>query len=259
MEHVVSLLNKTILVTRPREQSAEVVAEIEKRGGRPLVIPMIRILEPESWEDCDRAIDQISSYDGIVFASANCVTKFLERCEAKGMKPSAFSDTALFAVGEKTRREIERNGLSVDLIPDRFTAEALAARIVSSGIQGKRFLCPRGNLGRDEVVDALREHGAVVDTVTVYTIAGLEESAAAEIAEELESGNIDVVTLFSPSAATQFARTTSPATLARHEVRIAVIGSTTERAVAELGFPAHIVAATSTAEGLLDAIEKYFE
>jgi len=257
---VASLCNKTILVTRPREQAGELVREIEKRGGRPVVFPTIRILEPESWAECDGAIEKIGDYAGIVFTSVNGAGKFLDRCTQKGAGISSLQKAAMFAVGEKTRQELERRGLPVRHVPERFTARSLSEHFTTSTVKGKRFLCPRGNLGREELADALRDRGALVDSVTVYITAAAEVADAEAVAQQLANGEIDIVTFASPSAARQFAQLIPPGTLAqyRHRARIAVIGPTTEKAVIELGFPADIVAKESTAKGIVDAIEKFF-
>jgi len=256
-----SLRNKTILITRPREQAAEMITDIERRGGRPVLFPTIRILDPASWEECDAAINRIAAYTGVVFTSVNGVSKFLGRCEQKGASLAAQGQMALYAVGSKTRQELERSGLSVTFVPDQYDAESLAAYFSSQSLRGQRFLCPRGNLGKDDIIEALREQGALVDPVTVYITAGIEVEKSDPVLEAIRTGRIDVVTFASPSAAAQFARLVPPATLARLQTptRVAVIGPTTETAVLDAGFPVDIVAEESTARGLIDAIEKYFQ
>jgi uroporphyrinogen-III synthase len=68
-----SLQNKTILITRQREQSKEFIAEVEKRGGHAVVFPLIRITEPDSWESCDTALQRLGEYDGLILTSENGV------------------------------------------------------------------------------------------------------------------------------------------------------------------------------------------
>ncbi len=40
---------------------------------------MIEILDPESWEEVDRAIINLPGYEGVVFTSQNAVERFLLR------------------------------------------------------------------------------------------------------------------------------------------------------------------------------------
>jgi uroporphyrinogen-III synthase len=162
-------------------------------------------------------------------------------------------------VGKKTCQELEQRGLPVSYVPERFSAQSLSEHFSGPDVTGKRFLWPRGNLGRDELADALRERGALVDAVTVYTTTAVEDDTSETIMQQLADGEIDIITFASPSAAVQFAKFIPPGTLAqyRHRAKIAVIGPTTEKAVIELGFSADIVAQESTAKGLVDAIEKY--
>ena len=71
------LTGKTILVTRAAHQAEEFARAIERYGGTPILFPTIDVQPPKSWEECDRAIDGISRYDGFLFASANAVSFFL--------------------------------------------------------------------------------------------------------------------------------------------------------------------------------------
>jgi len=164
----VNLLAKTVLVTRQSEQAAEFVDELARIGARALVVPMIRVIEPDSWEECDRAIARIGFYNGLVFASANGVKAFFRRAAEKGVDPQSVRSLGIYAVGRKTQETIEEQGYTVRFIPDNFSAESLVAGLEAWDVSGKRFLFPRGNLGRDELISGLKDRGAVVDVVEVY-------------------------------------------------------------------------------------------
>src|SRR5207302_402000 len=64
------LFGKRILVTRPRDQAAEFVAQLESLGAEAIEAPFIRIAPPESYAQLDDACARIDEFDWIVFSSA---------------------------------------------------------------------------------------------------------------------------------------------------------------------------------------------
>lgn len=255
-----SLHNRTILVTRRREQSAELVAEVEKRGGRAIVVPVIRILDPSSWEKCDRAIARIGEYDGILFTSANAVDKFLDRSARIGTAPESLRHIALYAVGEKTASALARRGWEAKPVPEVFSAASLAGELSGPELREKKFLFPCSDLARGDLPQILERLGATVDPVTVYLTAPPEQAEVAALAGLIAEGSIDVITFASPSAARHFSRVVPPPALEggpRH-AKIAVIGPTTRDEAQYLGYHVDVIAKKATAEGLAQAIEEYY-
>jgi len=159
------LSGKTILITRSKEQAKDFIQAIESRGGNAISFPTISIEDPDSWKECDDAIKNISSFDGIIFTSQNAVNKFFTRPNYS--LHSALSSKLIFSVGEKTKSAIEKYNLNVTTIPEVYTAESLGETMRSLGVEGKRFLFPRGNLGREVLVEMLNSLGAVVKPVIV--------------------------------------------------------------------------------------------
>lgn len=255
------LKNKTILVTRQVEQSSEFIAEVERRGGRVVAFPTIMITDPDSWADCDRALATIGTYDGLIFTSTNGVEKFFERSKARGMNTELFGHLTVYAVGEKTKNEVERRGVQVSFVPDRYSAASLAKYFTTARVQKSRFLFPLGNLSKTEVVDKLNQLGAVVDPVVVYKTAEADGSGSEEIIRQLSGGQIDVVTFASPSAAQNFVKVfpQDEITHIHERTKIAVIGPSTAEAVRSLGLHVDIIATTSTVRGLVEAIADHFD
>jgi len=255
-----SLHGRTIVITRPGGQSDALAAEIEARGGRVLVFPLILIAPPESWEASDRALANLQSYDGILLTSVNGVEKFFERAAAVGIDRAAFAGCDIYAVGEKTRRAIERRGFPVAMTPERFSAASLAESLAGRDLPGKKFLYPCGNLGGEELGRRLAASGAKVDVVVVYRTMGPDPAVSASLRLELRKGGIDVVTFASPSAAEHFAEIVPGVEFdaLRDRTRIAVIGPTTAGAVRALGMPVDILAEEASASGVAQAIDEYY-
>jgi uroporphyrinogen III methyltransferase / synthase len=248
-----------VLITRPREQASEMVEEVARRGATPLVIPMIRIVAEEDDGTFLRLIPGTPPFDAVVFASANAVSIFVDRCALAGVTTEQLSLRNVFAVGDRTRRELERRGIRVAESPGEFSGAALAAMLAARNLRGKRFLFPRGDIGRDEVLDAAREAGAECQPIVLYHTVGPEPADAAEARERTLRREFDIVTFTSPSAVRNFAGLFSVAERRSLAGRMltAVIGTTTAQAVEEAGLHVHIRADVSTGSALVEALNRY--
>ena len=78
------LANRTIVITRAQKQAEEFSSLLEDLGARVIVCPTIEIVEPESYERLDEAIDHLYGYDWLIFTSANGVDHFMRRVMEKG-------------------------------------------------------------------------------------------------------------------------------------------------------------------------------
>ena len=252
------LSGKTILVTRPKDQSGEVVKLLEQLGAAVVVFPTIEIIPPRSWEECDRSIAKLETYDAIVITSINAVEKFFSRLEVRrndGL--SVLSQKKFYAVGERTRKALSDRKVSVMHLPGVQDAKQLAIAFSKADVAGKRFLFPKGNLAGDVVSFALREHGAIVDEVIVYETTQPSSADALTVNNLLAKKEIHLVTFFSPSSVSNFLAMI-PLELISQQT-IAVIGHTTEAAAKNLSLPVHIVAEQSTSAGLVASIVKFYE
>ena len=254
-----TMRGRTILVTRQREQAGEMIREIELRGASAVVVPMIAIGPPPSWTECDAAIGRLASYDLLVFASVNAVESFIGRTHTLGVPAQVLARCRALAVGDATASALGRAGIPVVFVPGEFDGASLASAPVGP-LERKRVLLPRGNIARSTVPDILRERGAAVDTVTVYVTTGPERVVAASLVRRVLSGEFDVVTFASPSAASNFGalfRADELGAVPDH-ARVAVIGPTTADAARALGLPPDIIARESTSGGLVRSIEEFY-
>jgi uroporphyrinogen-III synthase len=256
----VSLLGRTVLLTRDPGTSTAFIREAERLGALVIPFPTMMIGPPSSWEEADRAINSIQQYAAIGFTSANAVRGFRERCLLLGMPPERFAAFTVFAVGPQTAREAEQWGCTVAAVPEQFSAAELGRMCSGLPLNGKAVLLPRGNLAREELADCLAGLGAHVDSIEVYRNLPMVPVDAERIWLKLGGGEIDVVTFASPSSAISFAGIYPAGRLGPLSVltAVAVIGPTTERALRDLGWEPAIVAGESTMSGLLRAIVTYF-
>jgi uroporphyrinogen III methyltransferase/synthase len=257
------LFGKRILVTRPREQAAELVDLLESFGAEAIEAPMIRIAPPDDYGPLDAACAAIRDYDWIVFASANAVDVFMKRLLATPLDLRALQGVKLCAVGPATTERLAERGLKVDLIPAEYRAEAVVDALTGSGdVRGLRVLLPRADIGREVVGDELRRQGADVTEVTAYRtlVADPEREGEPDIYRMLLDRRIDVVTFTSASAVRNFVHAlgAEPAADLLQTTIVASIGPVTAEAAAQYKIQSTIVPAQFTIPALVEAIVDHF-
>jgi uroporphyrinogen III methyltransferase/synthase len=257
------LFGRRILVTRPRDQAAEMVELIESLGAEAVEAPMIRVIPPEDYGPLDTACAEAGRFDWIVFSSANAVDAFMERLQASPLDLRALGGAKLCAVGPATTERLGKYGLKVDLVPEEYGADAIAhAFSASSRLAGLEVLIPRADIGREVVGDELRRQGANVTEVIAYrtTVVDPEREGEPDVYRMLLDRRLDVVTFTSASAVRSFVRSFGAEQVADllNSVAVASIGPVTAEAASQYGIHTTIMPLHYTVPALVDAIVTHF-
>jgi uroporphyrinogen III methyltransferase / synthase len=253
------LRGKRILITRARTQALTLVQGIEALGGDVVEFPTIEIRPPTSYGPLDEAIQQIKSYDWLIFTSVNGVERFLGRFEKLEKSLANLAGIKIAAIGPETAKSLEAAGIPPGLVPQRYQAEGILETLAGETLRGKKVLIPRAAKARDILPETLRRQGAQVDVVVAYQTV-LPQVDVPALCRVLSEGGIDMVTFTSSSTASNFAVMLSGQDLPRILARIAIacIGPITKKTVEDLGLRADVVAAEFTIPGLVSAIADYF-
>jgi uroporphyrinogen-III synthase len=245
-----------VIITRPEDQGVKTAGAVAAAGGRPVVLPMIRILPAEDLAACDAALHHLTDHHGVVFASANAVHAFFARAKTRGVEPGVWGAIDAYAVGSRTADALMEYGIAARAVPVPFTGAALGQLLGSMNIRGKRFLLPRGDRGRDEIADALVTAGALPVSVVVYRTAGPDAATAAAMQGEMRSDGKKALLFASPSAVEEFCRIFSAEECVRvlRSCVIVVIGPTTGAAAARYGMHVDVGAGTPADAGLIEAL-----
>jgi uroporphyrinogen III methyltransferase/synthase len=238
-----SLTGKTIVITRAASQSAELRTRLEDLGARVIECPTIQIVPPKSWKPVDDAIKRLSTYDWLLFTSANAVEQFMNRMGDR--RPA----TPIAVVGSATATKLSEWGLKPALVPEEFRAEGLL-KAFPENLVGLRILFPRAEVARELLPEELRRRGATVDIVTVYRTV---KAFFGDIGEILQNERVDCIVFTSPSTIPEGLHTLPSGTA------LAVIGPVTREAAQLLGLRPDIEPLESTVPGLVKAITGYFE
>jgi len=256
------LFGKRIVVTRSRDQAGELIELLEERGAEAIAAPTIQIAPPEDLAALDRACEEAGTFDWIVFTSANGVDHFMSRLIAVGDVRN-LKGVRICAVGPSTASRVSRYGIRVDLTPDEYRAEAVAAAIGNGGrLAGQRFLLPHADIARELLADELREGGAEVVEVAAYrTLLGTAETDGDnDVYRMLLDRQIAAVTFTSASTVRNFATIFGPeqaADLLRTTV-VACIGPVTAEAAQQLDIDTTVLPDRYTVPDLVNALVEHF-
>lgn len=249
------LFGARVLMTRPEDQAQAFARLLRDEGAEPITAPAIRIAAPEDDEPLKQAVAGASSYDWVVFTSANGIRAFFERAAEQNLDARLFGSARVCAIGPATARELARFGIRADLVPAEFRGEAVAEALIASGnVASQRFLLPRAAVAREALPTMLRERGAHVDVVAAYrNVPG----DLPRIAELVETGAVDVLTLTAPSTAESVLQAVGdPRRL--EPLVVASIGPVTTSSAEHLGIRVDVTAREYTAEGLVMALRDYY-
>jgi len=236
------LVGKKILITRARDQATAFSSSLKDLGAEVIELPTIEIVRLPSWKGLDRAIDQIKSYDWVIFTSANGVNFFWQRWTEKnrGRLPPSLM---VCAIGPATAYQLMEKGMEVHYTPKEFVAEAILKGFEKSVLKGKRILLARAKEARDVLPEGLKKMGAKVDVVEVY-----------------RTRKVDAITFTSSSTVNHFVELLKKEDLQKllNHVVIACIGPITARTAKNWRMRVQIQPKEYTIPALTQAIAQHF-
>jgi hydroxymethylbilane synthase len=256
------LAGRRVIITRARHQADALARALENFGAEVVVCPTIEIREPESWEGLDRALANLRDYQWLAFTSVNGVDYFLKRLDALGRGRAELTQLKVCAVGRKTAERLKAERIQIDLVPARFTAEALVEAFikrfgVGQRLRGARMLLPAARTTRGVVRPALARVGVDVDVVEAYQNV-VPEATSAAVQSLISSSRADYVIFTSPSTVNNLALLLETDSLAEplNKTRVACIGPVTAEAAERCGLQVHIQPAEHTAHAIVQALAR---
>jgi uroporphyrinogen-III synthase len=239
------LAGKVVLVTRPRDQSASLVGELERRGATTMVAPTIEVVPVRSAELTNALQDLADgAFAWITLTSQVTVNVLASRLESADVR------ARVAAVGEGTAAAFRRwAGRDPDLVPKTFTTAALAHAFPRGH---GRVLCARADVAPEGFEEALAAKGWTPLRVDAYRTK-MPEWLPIGAREALARGTVDAITFTSASSVRGFA---NAATDVRGDPKVVCIGPVTAREARAHGLEVAAVAEPHTIEGLIAALER---
>ncbi len=254
------LAGRKVIVTRSPKQSSEMVRFLEKLGAEVIACPTIEIKAPTSWEQMDSALAKLSWFDWLAFTSSNGVEYFLRRLDETAHGRAELMAHKVCAVGRKTAETLNAANIPVDVMPERFTAEALVEDFikrygVGQRLRGSKMLLPASKITLDVIRPAMEKIGVYVEVVEAYQTV-LPASSSNEVRTLIGEAKADYIIFTSPSTVGNLAAILETDHLTPHlaNTRVACIGPRTAEAAELHGLEVHIQPKEHTAEAVVRAL-----
>ncbi|SDY09741.1 uroporphyrinogen-III synthase [Nitrosomonas sp. Nm33] len=166
MPETQTLAGLYVLVTRPAHQATHLVNEIRKRGGNPVLFPVLEISDTNNPQHLLKAIDRLDEFDLAIFVSPNAVDKAIRLIQAHRTLPP---NLKIAVVGEGSANKLRQYGINDIIVPTcRHDSEALLEMPELQQVPDKNIVIFRGNDGRRLLGDTLIQRGARLEYVECY-------------------------------------------------------------------------------------------
>jgi uroporphyrinogen III methyltransferase/synthase len=237
------LREKTVILTRAAAQSGELCEELNARGARVRLVPLVSFAPPENYDALDRALTGIETFDWVLFTSVNAVQAVERRGNELQRGPGSVRKLPrAAAVGPVTADAAEAAGFSVEYVAADHSGAGLA-RELGEELRNKNVFLPRSDRANPELPAALRRCGALVTEVVAY--------------RNLPPSTTDREQVHSPSAVQNFLELLGRERLGALQGRVLMvaIGPTTANALSAAGIQRIARAADTTTKAIVEALE----
>ena len=253
------LKGKTIVITRTIEQSQESAAALTNLGANVIIVPTLEIVPPSDWSKFDSVVAHPEKIDFIIFTSVHSVQMFSKRCREIGTLIN-YNRTKVVAVGNKTSSYCHKNNISVNIVPEKFSAEGVIEALSKYNLKNKVVFIPRSAIGREELPMGLRDLGAIIKSVPVYNVAIPSGDSLNLRLQQLDSSQIDLFIFTSPSTFENFLQIANIKNPFQYFSRfdVAAIGPTTKEAIESRKVKVKILPDEFTINGLVIKIVEYY-
>lgn len=248
-----ALCGKTILVTRPKEKSVDLMREIRRLGGNAILVSLTRLKPPISYVPLNCAIHNFTSFDAVVFTSESAVERFFIQARKIGEKLN--SPRLLYAVGSKTAQALKKRGWQKIRVARERRAEGLLK--IMQDVRGLKILIPRAESGREILPQTLRARGAFVSVPAVYR-AELNPVGVSQL-KKVSKRKVDAVIFASGRSVHEFVAALGHSTSRELFTRAAAvsIGPVTSQAIEQYGIVA-VEARRPQCQDLISALKRHF-
>ncbi len=250
------LAGRGIVVTRPAQQAEALAALIRAAGGKPIVFPVLEILDAEDLRPLNAVIDRLDEFDLAIFISPSAVNKAMNLIGARRALPARLE---VAAIGRGSVKALGQFGVTAVIAPGgRFDSEALLELPQLAAVRGKRVVIFRGEGGRELLGDTLIARGARLEYAECYR-RGRPSTDTAPLMTAWARNELDAIVVTSSEGLRNlFDMVGEPGQAWLKKTPIVVphprIGATARA----LGLPL-VVETESGDEGLVAGLREYFE
>jgi uroporphyrinogen-III synthase len=167
------LENKTLVITRKSEDAKEFLNLVTSAGGVGIALPTIDIVPNLSAIKNAVRLILLGEYDICIFMSPSGVGVLCEYAtEYDKIKNlvSVLNAKIVVAQGPMTKKSLQKYGIHVSQIPDRFSSEGIVSLFSKLNLEpGKKIIVPRSGMSNDFVTRSLTNLGLDITELFLYT------------------------------------------------------------------------------------------
>lgn len=243
-----------IIVTRPKGQSENLLADISKHNGLPFDVPALEIVATRHHKQAKEKLDRAATFDYLLFTSPNSV-KFAEEL---GLDFSAVQ--AFIAIGTGTENHLAPfiDGKEIITAPKPYTSEALIAECKKHNLTDKTILIISGEGGRRLLGNALKKQGAKTQYCNVYRRKAPDSFPLDEAKAHIDAGKPLYLMITSQEALNNIQPALENAELLKRFDGIIVGSERLAGFAKKAGFSAPIVAKSALEADMWNTLKKQF-
>ncbi len=165
---------KVIAITRSKEDSKEFVKLVTKEKATAISLPTIELvskgddmvdefLSAIRKDDPDYSVFMSSKAVKLLFDTAKKISKY-EKLQL------AIANTTVIAVGPKTKTALEKEGIRVAHVPEKFSSIGVGEVFTMLNAEGKKVIVPRSGASTPFLAQLLKKIGLKVREIYLYDV-----------------------------------------------------------------------------------------
>ena len=166
---------KTIAITRSKDDSEEFIELISKYQAVPITLPTIELVS-KGEKIVDDFLNSIKNEkpDYSVFMSSKAVKLLIESSK----KVSKFDELRLaIAVGPKTKEALENENIKVSYMPSRYSSVGVGEVFTKLDAVGKKVIVPRSGASTPFLKDLLEKIGLQIIELYLYDVCAFRDTS----------------------------------------------------------------------------------
>ena len=172
---------KTIAITRSKDDSEEFIELISKHQAVPITLPTIELVS-KGEKIVDDFLNSIKNEkpDYSVFMSSKAVKLLIDSSKKVSKFEElqlAIANTIVIAVGPKTKESLENENIKVSYMPSRYSSVGVGEVFTKLDAVGKKVIVPRSGASTPFLKDLLEKIGLQIIELYLYDVCAFRDTS----------------------------------------------------------------------------------
>ena len=172
---------KTIAITRSKDDSEEFIELITKHNATPITLPTIELVS-KGEKIVDDFLNSVKTEnpDYSVFMSSKAVKLLIESSKKVSKFEElrlAITNTIVIAVGPKTKEALENENIKVPYMPTRYSSVGVGEVFTRLNAVGKKVIVPRSGASTPFLKDLLEKIGLQIIELYLYDVCAFRDTS----------------------------------------------------------------------------------